>query len=104
MESALATADREMVRLKSQRVKHRCSLLVRRCHYRIFLFCVAPHLISWYGFLILALSAIMEQLNGAFAPPSGLNFLEHIHALPAWIRVVVTHGLRHGAASALATA
>ena len=34
----------------------------------------------------------------------GPNFLEHVHALPSWIREVVTHGFRHGAASALATA
>ena len=54
-------------------------------------------------FFILALSAIMEQLNAAFVLPAGPYFLEHVHALPARIQEVVTHGVRHGAASALAT-
>ena len=44
----------------------------------------------------------MEQLNTASVLPVGPNFLEHIRALPARIREVVTHGVRHGAASALA--
>ena len=64
---------------------------------------MAPHLINWYGFLVLALSAIMEQLNTASVLLVGLNFLERICALPTWIQEVVTHGIRHGAASALAT-
>ena len=51
---------------------------------------------------ILALSAVMEQLNTASMLSAGLNFLEHVRAPPAWIREVVTHDLRHGAASALA--
>ena len=46
----------------------------------------------------------MEQLNAASVLPAGMNFLEHIHALPAWIQEVVTHGLRHGDVSILATA
>ena len=45
----------------------------------------------------------MEQLNAASVLPVGLNFLEHVRALPASIREVVTHGLRHGAASSLTT-
>jgi hypothetical protein len=65
---------------------------------------MAPHLINWYGFLILALSAVMEQLNDASVPPAGPNFLERIRALPARIRVAVMHGFRHGATSALAAA
>ena len=52
-------------------------------------------------FFVLALSAIMEQLNAVFALPARPNFLERVHALPMWIREVVTHGIRHGAASAL---
>jgi hypothetical protein len=63
---------------------------------------MAPHLINWYSFLILALSAVMEQLNAASVPPARPNFLERIHALPAWIRVAVMHGFLHGAALALA--
>jgi hypothetical protein len=46
----------------------------------------------------------MEQLNAASVLPAGPNFLEHVRALPAWIREVVMHGVLHGAASALATA
>ena len=55
-------------------------------------------------FFILALSAIMEKLNAASMLPVGPNFLEHVHALPARTQEVVTHGVRHGAASTLATA
>ena len=44
----------------------------------------------------------MEQLNAAPVLPAGLNFLEHVCALPARIQEVVTHGVRHGAASSLA--
>ena len=47
-------------------------------------------------------SAIMEQLKAMFVLPAGPNFLEHIHALPVWIQEVVTHGVHHGAALALA--
>jgi hypothetical protein len=43
----------------------------------------------------------MEQLNAASVLPAGPNFLEHIRALPTWIREVVMHGVLHGAASAL---
>jgi hypothetical protein len=68
------------------------------------LFCVALHLINCRVFFILALFAIMEQLNAAPVPPMGPNILEHVYALPAWIRDVVMHGVRHGAASSLATA
>ena len=46
----------------------------------------------------------MEQLNAASVQPVGLNFLEHVRALSAWIRKVVTHGVCHGAELALATA
>ena len=46
----------------------------------------------------------MEQLNATSMLPAGPNFLEHVHALPAWIREVVMHSVHHGAASALATA
>ena len=46
----------------------------------------------------------MEQLNVAFVLPTGANFLEHIHAPLVQIREVVTHGVHHGAMSALATA
>ena len=46
----------------------------------------------------------MEQLNAMSVLPAGPNFLEHVRALPARIREVVTHGVRHGAVSALATA
>ena len=55
-------------------------------------------------FFVLALLAIMEQLNTASMLPVGPNFLERVRVLPAWIWEVVMHGLRHGAASALATA
>ena len=65
---------------------------------------MALHLINWYGFLVLALSAVMEQLNAASVLPVGPNFLEPVRALPAWIQEVVTHGLCHGAMSALAAA
>jgi hypothetical protein len=44
----------------------------------------------------------MEQLNVASVLMTGLNFLERIHALLAKIWEVVTHGVRHGATSALA--
>ena len=64
---------------------------------------MAPHLINWYGFLVLALSAIMEQLNAVSVLSTGPNFLERVCALPTWIQEVVTHGVRHGAALALAT-
>ena len=70
----------------------------------MFLFCVAPHLIHLYGFLPLALSAIVEKLNAAFVLLVGPNFLERVCALPVRIREVVTHGLHHRAASAPATA
>ena len=46
----------------------------------------------------------MEQLNAASVLPAGTNYLERVHALLAWIWEVVTHGLRHGATSALAAA
>ena len=68
----------------------------------IFLFCVVPYLINWYSFLILALLTIMVQLNAASVLLAGPNALERFHALLAWIREVVTHGIRHGATSALA--
>ena len=42
----------------------------------------------------------MEQLNAASVLPAGLNFLEHIHALSAWIQEVVMHGVHHGATAA----
>jgi hypothetical protein len=66
------------------------------------LFCVAPYLINWYSFLILALSTVMEQLNAMSLLPVGPIFLEHVRALPMLIREVVMHGFRHGFASALA--
>ena len=75
IEMALTTADREAEQLKPQRLKRKHSSLVRHCHYRIFLFCVAPHLINWYGFLVLALSAVMEQLNAASVLPWGQTSL-----------------------------
>ena len=53
---------------------------------------------------ILALSAIMEQLNAASVLLAGPNFLEHVRALPARIQEVVPHDVRHGAALALAVA
>jgi len=53
-------------------------------------------------FFVLALSTIMEQLNAASVLLVGPNFLERIRTLPAWIREVVTHGVHHGAMSALA--
>ena len=65
---------------------------------------MAPHLINWYGFLVLALSAVKEQLNATSMLPAWPNFLDRIRALPAQIWEVVTHGLYHGAASALAVA
>jgi len=65
---------------------------------------VAPHLINWYYFLVLALSVVMEQLNAASVLPAGPNFLERVRALPVRIREVVMHGLRHGAMSARAAA
>ena len=46
----------------------------------------------------------MEQLNTASMLPVGPNFLERFSAVPVRIWELVTHGLRHGAASALATA
>ena len=46
----------------------------------------------------------MEQLNAAFMLLVGLNFLQRVYALPTWIWEVVTNGLHHGAALALATA
>ena len=46
----------------------------------------------------------MEQLNATSVLPAGPNFHEHIRALPAWIRKIVTHGVCHGAALALAAA
>ena len=46
----------------------------------------------------------MEQFNAVSVLPVGPNFHERIHALPARIQEVVTHGLRHGAMLALATA
>ena len=55
-------------------------------------------------FFVLAILAVMEQLNAMFVLSAGPNFLEHVRALPAWIREVVTHGVHHGAASALAAA
>ena len=45
----------------------------------------------------------MEQLNAASMLPVGLNFLEHVYALPMQIQEVVMHGLHHWAMSALAT-
>jgi hypothetical protein len=54
---------------------------------------VAPHLINWYGFLVLALLAVMEQLNAASVLPAGLNFLERVRALPVQIQEGVMHGL-----------
>ena len=62
------------------------------------------YLINWYGFLVLALSAVKEQLNATSTLPAWPNFLDRVRALPARIQEVVTHGLRHGAASTLATA
>jgi hypothetical protein len=41
-------------------------------------------LIGW-AFFVLALSAIMEQLNVASVLPAGPNFLEHVRALSAQI-------------------
>ena len=38
-----------------------------------------------FGFLVLALSAVMEQLNAVSVLPMGPNFLERVHALPTWI-------------------
>ena len=64
---------------------------------------MAPHHINRYGFLVLALSVVMEQLNAASVLPVGPNFLERVCAQPTRIQEVVTHGLRHGATSALAT-
>ena len=54
-------------------------------------------------FFVLALSAVMEQLNAVSVLSVGLNFLERVHALPARIQEVMTHGVRHGGASTLAT-
>ena len=45
----------------------------------------------------------MEQLNTVFVLLAGLNFLEHVRALPVRIWEVVTHGVHHRAMSALAT-
>ena len=55
-------------------------------------------------FFILALLAVMEQLNATPVLLAGPNFLEHVHALSTWIREVVMHGVRHGDTSALAVA
>jgi len=46
----------------------------------------------------------MAQLNATSMLPAGPNFLERFSAVPVRIWELVTHGLRHGAASALATA
>ena len=46
----------------------------------------------------------MEQLNAASVLPAGPNFLERVRALPVQIWEVLTHGVRHRAASALAAA
>ena len=54
-------------------------------------------------FFVLALSAVMEQLNAASVLPAGPNFLDRVHALSVRIREVVMHGLCHGATSGLAT-
>ena len=44
-----------------------------------------PHLLNWYDFLVLALSAVMEQLNAVSVLLAGPNFLGRVRALPAWI-------------------
>ena len=36
-------------------------------------------------FFVLALLAVMEQLNVVSVLPVGPNFLEHVRALPVWI-------------------
>ena len=54
-------------------------------------------------FFILALLAVMEQLNVVSVLPVGPNFLEHVQALPAQIQEVLTHGACHGTTSTLAT-
>jgi hypothetical protein len=69
---------------RSSSLNHVAEKRPRDCHYHI-LFCVAPHLINCYGFLILALLAVMEQLNPTSVLPAGLNFFEGDRALPAWI-------------------
>ena len=55
-------------------------------------------------FFVLALLAVMEQLNATSVLSVGPNFLEHVSALPTWIQEVVMHGVCYGAMSALATA